>query len=114
MFGVPSAARGLLAATAVVVMSALSACGPTQSTSFLIDAETMLEAARTAQAEQLAPYEWTAARLYIQKSKEDVGYSEFEQAVEYAKKAVDFATRARDNALKAARKGEALPPPPAP
>jgi hypothetical protein len=100
-----------MAATVCASVSGLSACGPTQSTAFLIDAETMLEAARTAQADQLAPYEWTAARLYIQKSKEDVGYSEFEEAVEYAKKAVEFATRARDNALKAARKGEAPPPP---
>lgn len=89
-------------------------CGPTQSTAYLIDAETMLEAARTAQADKLAPYEWTSARLYIEKSKEEVGYSDFEQAVDYAKKAVDFATRARDNALKASRKGEPPPPPPPP
>ena len=33
-----------------------SACGPVQSTSYLIDTETMLEAARTAQADKLAPY----------------------------------------------------------
>jgi glucose-6-phosphate isomerase len=112
MFGARFSPRWLAVTVLVAVsVSGLSACGPTQSTAFLIDAETMLEAARTAQAEQLAPYEWTAARLYIQKSKEEVGYSEFEQAVEYAKKAVEFATRARDNAMKTARKGE---PPPTP
>jgi hypothetical protein len=87
------------------------ACGPTQSTACLIDAETMLEAARTAQADRLAPYEYTSARLYLEKSKEEMGYSDFEQAVDYARKAVDFATRARDNALKASRKSEPLPPP---
>lgn len=112
MFGARFSVKRLaVAVVAALSVSGLSACGPTQSTAFLIDAETMLEAARTAQADQLAPYEWTAARLYIQKSKEDVGYSEFEQAVEYSKKAVEFATRARDNALKAARKGEAPSPP---
>ena len=67
------------------------------------------EAARTAQADKLAPYEWTAANLYFAKSKEEVGYSDFEQAVDYGKKAVDFATRARDTALKVGRRNEASP-----
>lgn len=99
---------GLVAAAALGALG----CGPVQSTSFLMDAETMLEAARTAQADRLAPYEWTAARLYAEKSKEEVGYSDFEQAVDYARKAVDYATRARDNALKAARMGEPTTPAP--
>lgn len=101
----PSSA--LLRSTLAALAVAGSACGPVQSTSYLMDTETMLEAARTAQADKLAPYEWTSANLYYAKSKEEVGYSDFEQAVDYAKKAVDFATRARDVALKAARKLEA-------
>lgn len=64
----------------------------------------MLAAARTAQADQRAPYEWTAANLYFRKANEEVGYSDYEQAVDYAKKAVELATRARDAALKAARR----------
>ncbi|MBI5477230.1 MAG: DUF4398 domain-containing protein [Deltaproteobacteria bacterium] len=104
-------AAGLLGAAAL----SLAGCGPTQSTSYLMDAEVMLEAARSAQAEKLAPYEWTAANLYLHKSKEEVGYSDFEQAVDYAKKAVDLATKARDNALKATRKNEpVVRPPPLP
>ncbi|MEW5739960.1 MAG: DUF4398 domain-containing protein [Myxococcota bacterium] len=111
MFGARSSRCRLTLAMALGLLSvSLLGCGPTQSTAFLIDAETMMEAARTAQAEKLAPYEWTLARLYIHKSKEEVGYSDFEHAVDYAKKAVDFATRARDSAMKAARKGEAPPP----
>lgn len=90
----------------LVAVALVSGCGPVQSTSFLMDAETMLEAARTAQAEKLAPYEWTAANLYLHKSKEEVGYSDFEQAVDYAKKAVEFATRARDGAVRAVRRTE--------
>lgn len=85
---------GLLASLLV------AGCGPFQSTSYLMDADNMLEAARAAQAEKLAPYEWTAATLYEHKAREEVGYSDYEQAVDYAKKAVDFATRARDVALK--------------
>ncbi len=94
-----------------------SGCGPVQSTAYLIDTETMLGAAQTAQADKLAPYEWTAANLYMAKAKEEVGYSDFEQAVDYAKKAVDFATRARDTALKVGKRNEATssePPVPAP
>jgi hypothetical protein len=87
-------------------LSLFAGCGPTQSTSFLIDAEVMLEAARTAQADKLAPYEWTAANLYIHKSKEEAGYSDFEQSVDYAKKGVDFATRARDVAIKANKRND--------
>lgn len=90
----------------VVLMatSLIMGCGPIQSTSYLIDTETMLEAARVAQADKLAPYEWTSANLYFAKSKEEVGYSDFEQAVDYGKKAVAFATRARDMALKVGRR----------
>jgi hypothetical protein len=96
-------ARFYLSLAALALISG-SGCGPVQSTSYLVDTETMLEAARTAQAERSAPYEWTAANLYYAKSKEEVGYSDFEQAIDYAKKALDFATRARDAAVKAARK----------
>lgn len=98
----------------VAVALTLTGCGPWQSTAYQMDAETMLEAARTAQADKLAPYEWTAANLYLHKSKEEVGYSDFEQAVDFGKKAVDFATRARDNALKVGRKNDPLTPPPLP
>ncbi len=99
MMSAPSRTRWL-----ALTLGALS-CGPVQSTAYLIDTETMLEAARTAQADKLAPYEWTAANLYLVKAKEEVGYSDFEQAVDYAKKAVGFATRARDVAVSAAKQG---------
>ena len=102
--------KALLAAGVVLAMS----CGPIQSTAVLLDAENMMEAARTAQAEKLAPYEWTAAGLYFAKSKEEVGASEFEAAVGYGKKALDFAKRARDVALKNGRRDEGLQPPVAP
>ena len=94
----------------LMATSLMTGCGPIQSTSYLIDTETMLEAARVAQADKLAPYEWTAANLYFAKSKEEVGYSDFEQAVDYGKKAVGFATKARDSALKVGRRtGEPAP-----
>lgn len=105
----PSAIQRLRWVLVTLALAGASACGPVQSTSYLIDTETMLEAARTAQADKLAPYEWTAANLYFAKSKEEVGYSDFEQAVDYGKKAVEFATRARDTALKVGRRSEPTP-----
>lgn len=87
-----------------VLLASLGACGPLQSTAFLTDAETMLEAARAAEAEKLALYEWTAANLYLHKAKEEQGYSDYEHAVDYAKKAVELATQARDVAQKAGKK----------
>ena len=55
----------------VAVAGALSGCGPIKSTSHLLDAEVQIQAARTAGAEKLAPYEWTAANLYIHKAREE-------------------------------------------
>jgi hypothetical protein len=84
----------------VLLLLGLAACGPVQSTAYLLDAEVQIEAARTAQAERYAPYEWTSANLYYRKSKEEVGYADFEQAVDFAQKAQKFATQARENAMK--------------
>lgn len=93
---------------------AVSACGPVQSTAYLLDADVALEAARTAGAEKNAPYEFTAARLYLTKAREEVGYSDFEVAVDFAKKASRFANEAREKALAAANDEMAPPPPPPP
>ena len=95
--------------SAVALTLVLAACGPVQSTSFLMDADIMIEAARTAQAPKTAVYEWTAANLYLDKAREEVGYSDYEQAVDFARKALSFATRARDAAVKAARANEPAP-----
>ncbi len=92
-----------------LALAATAACGPVMSTSHLLDADVQLEAARTAQADKLAPYEWTAANLYLHKAREEVGYADFEQAVTYASKASKFANAARDVAMKAVRKDDPEP-----
>ncbi len=99
--------RRVLAVCAVLAASA--ACGPIQSSSHLIDADVQLEAARTAQAEKYAPYEWTAANLYLHKAREEVGYSDFEQAISYAEKATKFAVQAKSAASKSSKKSEPKP-----
>ncbi len=74
-------------------------CGPVQSTAYLLDAEVQIEAARTAQADKLAPYEWTLANLYIHKAREEVGYSDYEAAVSFAQKASANARQAKTKAM---------------
>ncbi len=78
-------------------------CGPVRATAFIIDADVQIQAAKTAGAEKLAPYEWTAANLYIHKAREVVGYSDYEIGVKFAEKASKFANLARENALAAAK-----------
>ena len=77
----------------------LAGCGPVKSTAHLLDAEVQIQAARTAGAEKLAPYEWTAANLYIRKAREEVGYSDFQAGVDFAEKAARYAAEAREKAM---------------
>jgi hypothetical protein len=88
---------------------ALAGCGPIHSTALLLDAEVQLQAAKTAGADQYAPYEWTAANLYIKKAREEVGYSDYEVAVDFAQKAARFAKEARDRAMSSSKRDEAGP-----
>jgi hypothetical protein len=83
----------------VAAAGALAGCGPVKSTSHLLDAEVQIQAARTAGAEKYAPYEWTAANLYIHKAREEVGYSDFQAGVDFAEKAARFAAQAREKAM---------------
>lgn len=95
----------------LVAFGALTACGPIQSTAFLLDADVALEAARTAGAEKYAPYEFTSARLYLLKAREEVGYSDFQVAVDFAKKASQFANEAKEKSLATAQSEVSSPPP---
>jgi hypothetical protein len=86
----------------VAAAGVLAGCGPVKSTAHLLDAEVQIQAARTAGAERLAPYEWTSANLYIRKAREEVGYSDFQAGVDFAEKAARFAAQAREKAMAAA------------
>ncbi|MBM4380074.1 MAG: DUF4398 domain-containing protein [Deltaproteobacteria bacterium] len=79
-----------------------SGCGPVQTTAWMMDAEVALASARTAGAADKAPYELTSAELYLHKAREELGYAEYEVAVDCARKATRHAQEAREKALKAA------------
>jgi hypothetical protein len=83
----------------VAVAGALAACGPVKSTANILDAEVQIQAARTAGADKLAPYEWTAANLYLAKAREEVGYSDYQAGVDFAVKASRFANEAREKSM---------------
>ena len=78
-------------------------CGPIQTTAWMMDAEVALDSAKTAGAAERSPYELHSAELYLHKAREELGYSEYELAVEYARRATHRAQEARERALKGAK-----------
>ena len=97
-----------LLALAVVALSALAGCGPTQSTALIMEADVELEAARTADGNKYAPYEFTAAEAYLHKAREEQGYSDYEVSIDFGTKAVKFAKEAKQKAM--ASKSEGIAP----
>lgn len=73
----------------------LAACGPTQSTIVINEAEVAVERARLSGAEERAPYEYFSATEYLHKAKEEWGYSDFEAALDYASLSKQFAEEAK-------------------
>jgi hypothetical protein len=87
---------GILVATLfLAAIALLVGCGPVQSTGRISEAEVDFERARVAKAHERAPYEYYSAKYYLHKAKEEWGYSDFEAAYDYARKAKKAARSAR-------------------
>lgn len=84
--------RRALSAVAVVACFG-SGCGPIMSTSLIIDAEAKVAAMNAAEAEKYAPYEYTAAKEYLHKAHEELGYADYGPAIDYAYKAAAAADK---------------------
>jgi hypothetical protein len=82
---------------AIILLSigASSGCGPVVSGVQIVNANIALSTAATAGAKRAAVYEYTAAKEYLQKAREEHAYSDFWAARIYADKALDYAVRAR-------------------
>lgn len=90
-----------LAGGALLALSLLfPACGPISTTIALRDAEAAIESARAADAARYAAFELTSADEYFRKAREEEGYSDFQAAVDLAQRALVFADKARERALK--------------
>jgi len=76
---------------------AVCACGPVESTSVILDAEGACRAAEVEHAGDVpeAAYYYHSAKQYLEKAKEEQGYADFEIAIDYGRKALELAKKAR-------------------
>lgn len=73
-----------------------AACGPVQSVTVIWEASSAIEGARAADAQKLAPYEYTSAELYLDKALEEQSYADFEPAIVFGARAVEMAKKAKE------------------
>lgn len=76
-----------------------SACGPITATTALRDARDAVDRADRVEAEVAATYEFVSAVEYLEKAREEWHYSDFQRALEYARRAKEFAEAAYDRAM---------------
>lgn len=81
----------------LLIVCAMSGCA-IGSTVKISDAEEAVAAAKAANAEQLAPYEYYSAVEYLKKADEIWGHSKHGTSYSYAKKAIEFANAAIEKA----------------
>ncbi|NOZ86832.1 MAG: hypothetical protein GXP49_11275 [Deltaproteobacteria bacterium] len=87
-------------ASLIVLISAFG-CGPVESTSVILDAEAACAKAEIEHADKVqgAAYYYFAAEQYLDKAKEEQGYSDFEIAIDYGRRAKKLADKARSIAI---------------
>ena len=90
----PAAGAGLSWCSLALLLLLLGGCGPIASTGPMLQARDLVEDARAAGSERFAMYEFTMAREYLAKAREEWAYSDFQKASEYSDLAADFAKRA--------------------
>jgi hypothetical protein len=90
---------GALAKGAVILTLATpiaSGCGPIEYVNQVsVKAASAVSDAKLAQGDRYAPYEYTAAEAYLHKAREEAGYAEYHDAIEFGRKAEELAHRAR-------------------
>jgi len=112
---------GVLAKAAVIGLLASSlvgfsgGCGPVEYINQVsFKAASALAAAKEAQADRLAPYEYTAAESYLHKAREEASYAQYQDSIEYGRKAEEQAHKARAIALTRMSSAPSASKPPAP
>ena len=97
--------RGLFAALV------LAGCGPVQYIATVtMKASSDVAAAREANAERYAPYEYTAATEFLHTAREEEGYADHAKAVRFGRLASEHAVKAKQIALEGAGKPEPVSP----
>ena len=77
----------------------LVSCGPITAATMIRDAQVEIEAARSAGADKAAPFAFTSCEAFLEKAQEEEGYSDFQVAIDLAKKAIVYARAAKKQAL---------------
>ncbi len=85
--------------TSIVLVAALG-CGPITATQALNKAQTAIDQAKGAQADEKSPYEYFSAIQYFDKAREEEGYSDYQACIDLAGKAFEFAQMSREKALR--------------
>jgi hypothetical protein len=88
------------------LLALAAACSPVLSGAHIVQAERHLAACEAAGARQAAPYEYQAARSYLEEARVHNAYARFGLAQELADKATEYAVQAKE---KASRAGGAAP-----
>jgi hypothetical protein len=94
----PAGARALGAAMLVgaSLTALVSGCGPIEYINQVsVKAAGAVSAAKLAQADRYAPYEYTAAEEYLHKAREEASYAEYQDAIEFGVKAEELANKGR-------------------
>lgn len=86
--------RARAAAASVLIACAASGCGPVLYQSAVSKAEGALVSARENNAHWYAPYEYHYAQANLDKAYEEASRAEYEDAMNFAKAAQDYAGRA--------------------
>ena len=93
-FVAASMSRSILALAASGVL--VSGCGPIEYINQVgVRAAGAVSAAKLAQADRYAPYEFTCAEEYLHKAREEASYAEYEDAIEFGRKAEELADKGR-------------------
>ena len=96
------------------LLVSLGACGPVEYINQVGNkAASAVSAAKLASAQRYAPYEYTAAEEYLHKAREEAGHAEYQDAIEYGRKARIWRT-ARGPSPWSEWRRRALPPPTSP
>jgi hypothetical protein len=83
---------------ALLLLGLMPACSPVLSGAHIVQAERHLAACEAAGARQAAPYEYQAARSYLEEARVHNAYARFGLAQELADKAAEYAVQAKEKA----------------
>ena len=93
-------------ALSLAVALAAGACGPINYVNEVTrKASTEVDAARSAQADELSPYWFTLAVEYLHKAREEAAQADFQAANRFGRRASDAARRATAESLAKSRAG---------